>query len=113
MTIFAFKQKTHEEVVNIINDKIPIKLNNNEDLVTRVHNRYPMVSKAEVALVVKSAFEVIRDCIILGKTINLHSIIVGMSLSFSFIKNKNKRKKRKTHVVMKLMTPKHLRTNNE
>ena len=67
ITPFFFKEHTHQEVVDDLNDQYPISLKHNEDLINRVHARYPLLDKFEVGVIVKAVFASFRDLLVLGK----------------------------------------------
>lgn len=104
---FRYKNKTHREVYEIINKKLPISLKNNEDLINRVHERYPILSKTEISIVVKAIFSALRELLILGKIVNIRTILAYMRLSFN--KAVFKKKKTQVSVKIKLHTPDELR----
>ena len=67
---YRFRNRSHQSMVDEINDDIPISLNHCQDLVGRVCDRYPYLPKYEVAIIIKATFATIRDLLILGKTLN-------------------------------------------
>lgn len=85
---FHFKNISHQEMVDLLNKDLPINIKYNEDLVNRIHAKYPFVSKVDVAIVVKTIFQSIRDLLVLGKIINFHNLFFNTKLYF-FDYNKN------------------------
>jgi hypothetical protein len=79
---FKFKDLSHQEVVDLLNDENPVNLKYNEDLINRVHARYPLVDKTQVSIVVKSIFQSFRDLLILGKVLNFNNLFFDMKLHF-------------------------------
>ena len=79
---FAFKDQTHQQMVDELNDNYPISLKNNEDLVNRVHARYPLLDKSEVGIIVKSVFASFRDLLVLGKVLNFNNLFFDAKLHF-------------------------------
>lgn len=79
---FWFSNKSHQEVVDIFNDQYPIDLRYNEDLVNRVHKRYPILDKSSIALSIRSIFETIRDLLFLGKILNFHNLFFDTKMFF-------------------------------
>jgi hypothetical protein len=49
---FDFKDMTHQQMVDYLNENHPISLKHNEDLVNRVFARYPVLDKSEVGIII-------------------------------------------------------------
>ena len=79
---FYFKDLSHEEVVEILNNDLPINLRNNESLINRVHSRYPLISKLEVSIIVKAIFQSFRDFLVLEKVLNFNGLFFDTKLLF-------------------------------
>ena len=79
---FAFKDLSHQEVVDLLNTDHPINLKYNEDLVNRVYDRYPLVSKVQVAIIVTAIFQSFRDLLVLGKVLNFNNLFFNAKLHF-------------------------------
>lgn len=79
---FSFKYMTHQQMVDYLNENYPISLKHNEDLVERVHARYPLLDKSEVGIIVKAVFASFRDLLILGKVLNFNSLFFDTKLYF-------------------------------
>jgi hypothetical protein len=79
---FYFKEASHEEVSNLIDNELPINLKYNEDLINRIHQRYPIISKSEIAFIVKTIFQSFRELLILGDIINFHNVFFNTKLYF-------------------------------
>ena len=60
----------------------PITLSKHPDLVDRIYNRYPLVNKIEIALVVLATFEVMRNLFLSGCIINLHRFFNAFRVHF-------------------------------
>lgn len=104
---FNFKNLSHQEMVDLVNKELPISLKYNEDLINRIHEKYPIVNKSEIALVAKTIFQSIRELLILGKIINLHSLFFDTKLYF-FESNKDGYKT--TKLKVKATTSPNLKT---
>ena len=63
-----------KEVLDTMASERPIKLIYNEDLLNRIHNRYPTLTKTEITLIVKAIFEEIRYAIFSNKIIRIYKI---------------------------------------
>jgi hypothetical protein len=86
---FAFKNKSHRQVLDILNKEIPIQLNNVDLLINNIHMRYPLISKAEISLIVMATFQSFRDFLVMGKILNFKKIFFGIKLFFSCIRTKH------------------------
>lgn len=65
---------------DLLNSLQPITLPKHPDIVERIYNKYPYVSRVEIALVVLTFFEVLRDLLLKGRTIILYPFITGFKL---------------------------------
>ena len=79
---FAFKDMTNQQMVDELNEKYPISLKNNEELVNRVYDRYPLLDKSEVGIIIKAVFSSFRDLLILGKVLNFNNLFFDTKLHF-------------------------------
>jgi len=79
---FAFKDMTHQQMVDHLNDNYPISLKHNEDLVNRVYARYPLLDKSEVGIIIKAVFASFRDLLVLGKVMNFNNLFFDAKLHF-------------------------------
>ena len=79
---YHFRNKTNQQVVDELNIEIPINLKYNENLVNRIHARYPVIDKSEVGIIVKSVFQSIRDLWILGNVLNFNNLFLHAKLHF-------------------------------
>ena len=79
---FAYKNLTHKQVVALVNEEFPISLRKNEDLINRIYERYPIIEKAEIAIIVKAIFSSIRDNLILGRLLRFREFIGDVHLHF-------------------------------
>lgn len=67
----------------LVAGKLPISLANLGSLIDRVYARYPLVEKHMVVNVIKEAFEVIRERLIVGETVHLDGIVESIRLYFN------------------------------
>ena len=79
---FHFKDMTHQQMADHLNENHPISLRHNEDLINRVHARYPVLDKSEVGIIVKAVFASFRDLLVLGKILNFNSLFFDTKLHF-------------------------------
>jgi hypothetical protein len=79
---FYFQDQSHQQVVDYFNKSYPISLKNNQDLVERVYQRYPLIDKSEVGIIIKAVFSSFRDLLILGKVLNFNKLFFDCKLHF-------------------------------
>lgn len=85
---FSFKDLTHQQMVDLLNLEYPISLKYNEDLINRIHARYPLINKSQVSIIVTSIFQSLRDFLILGKVLNFNNLFFDTKLLvFSHLRN--------------------------
>ena len=77
---FYFKDNTNNSITNkefntILDKDIPITLINNIDLVDRVHSRYPLLDKTDIAIIIKTVFESIRESLVICKNLSFKEFI--------------------------------------
>lgn len=73
---------TNQEMVDHLNDQHPVSLKYNEDLVNRIYQRYPLLNKSEVGIIVKAIFTSFRDLLVLGKVLNFNNLFFNVKLHF-------------------------------
>jgi hypothetical protein len=69
-------------MVDLLNEELPVKLKYNEDLVNRVHKRYPYLDKTSVSIIVRGIFQSLRDLLILGKVLNFNKLFFDTKFHF-------------------------------
>jgi hypothetical protein len=79
---FFFKDLSHKEILDQINNDYPVNLKHNEDLVSRIHARYPLINKTETSIIVTAVFQSFRDLMILGKVLNFNKLFFNTKLHF-------------------------------
>lgn len=79
---FYFRDLSHQQVVDLLNKEYPISLKCNEDLIDRIHQRYPLINKSEIGIIVKAVFSSFRDLLILGKILNFNNLFFDTKLLF-------------------------------
>lgn len=77
-----YYSKPYQEIVDIINKELPISLKYNEDLVNRIHEKYPLISKAETAVIVKGVFQTMRDVLVSNQILHVASVFCHVKLKF-------------------------------
>ena len=85
----VYKDKTKYEMMLLINKEFPVAASKN--LVDRVANRYPFISKKEVEEIINLSMEGLRDFLILGFVVDITGYFNNMRLrvtkNFNFIVN--------------------------
>lgn len=79
---FHFKNLTHQQMVDLLNEENPVNIKYNEALVNRVYARYPLIQKSEVSLIMKSLFQSMRDLLVLGRVLNFNNLFFDTKLHF-------------------------------
>jgi hypothetical protein len=79
---FYFKEITNQELVELLNREYPIKIQNNEDLIDRIHARYPLINKTEISIIVRAVFQSFRDLLVLGKVLSFNNLFFDAKLHF-------------------------------
>jgi|SRR5579885_1331239 len=79
---YYFKEVDRQEMVDQLNRELPVNVKFNEDLVDRIHARYPLLDKTEISVIVKSVFQSIRDLLVLGKVLNFNTLFFDTKLHF-------------------------------
>lgn len=100
---FFFKEAN---INDKLNTTLPINIKHLESLIERVHKRYPLIEKSEVAIIVKMTFESFRELLVSGCILNFNKFVFNMKLYFFKATNK-------PAVKMKLTTPPPIRTHND
>lgn len=77
-----FFTKDEKDVVDIVNKNFPINLKN-YDVVDKIYEVYSLAPKEDVALIVKTFFEVIRDNMILSYKIRFASLFNDLHFAVS------------------------------
>ncbi len=79
---YSFKDLDKQDMADILNKDLPISLRKNEDLITRIHDRYPLIDKSQISLIVKTVFQSMRELMILGKILSFHTVFFNTKLHF-------------------------------
>jgi hypothetical protein len=79
---FSFKDMSHQQMVDLVNNENPIKLKYNEDLINRVYARYPLIDKSQISIIVKAIFQSFRDLLVLGKVLNFNNLFFDAKIYF-------------------------------
>ena len=79
---YYFQEVDRQEMVDQLNRDLPVNIKYNENLVDRVHARYPLLDKTEISVIVKSVFQSIRDLLVLGKVLNFNTLFFDTKLHF-------------------------------
>lgn len=70
-----FYFKDIDKFIEELNKDFPIKLSNMEDIIEKVHLKYPLISKAEISLIIKNIFLSLRELLFRGYTMRFLGLI--------------------------------------
>lgn len=73
---------SRSDLVNLLNQELPINIKTLAPIVDRVYEKYPVIDKAEISLIILTVFEVIREFLVLGYIINFNKFLFDMKLHF-------------------------------
>ena len=79
---YYFREVDHQGMADQLNRDLPVNIKYNEDLVDRIHARYPLLDKTQISIIVKSVFQSIRDLLVLGKVLNFNTLFFDTKLHF-------------------------------
>lgn len=105
---FFFKDKTHQQIIDDINEDMPVKLKYNEDLINRISARYPLITKSQISIIVEVVFRSFRELLVSGNILNFHNLFFNVKLYFY---NYTKRGYKFPRLKVKATTPPKLRKN--
>ena len=86
------------DIVQEMNEQLPIGLKYMENLIERVHLRYPLIDKTEIVLIIKTTYETMRELLALGCCLNFNKLFFDTWLFFYL-------KKHRPCVRVKITTP--------
>lgn len=79
---FFFKELERNDVANLVNKDLPINIKSLEPLINRIYERYPIIDKTQISIIVKTTFETLRELLVLGHILNLNKLAFDMKLHF-------------------------------
>lgn len=100
---FWFKDQTNKQVADGLNRNHPITIAHNKDLLDRVHARYPLLERKQVAYIIKNVFTSFRELLIMGKI--LHVLEIGRDWRMTFTLLHRKAGVILSKVKIKITTP--------
>lgn len=106
---YFFKDLDHKEMIEDLNNNFPVNLSYSEDIINRIHLRYPILSKTDISLIVKAVFQSIRDLLFLGKILNFNTLFFDTKLLVFAHRRKGVTF---PSVKVKISTPSQFRENN-
>jgi len=71
-----------EDLVDDIRSKLPINIKKLENIIDRIHEKYPLIDKTEVAIIVKAIFETMRELLIQKRQININNFFNSMKFYY-------------------------------
>ena len=69
-----------KEIVSQVNSNLPLNLKHISNWIDRIHQQYPIVSKTDIAIIVKTFFESIRELTVSGAQININKYISDVKI---------------------------------
>src|SRR5574337_1640130 len=87
---FFFKNLTHQQMVDKLNQEYPVNIKYNERLVNRVYTRYPLINKSEVSFIIRAVFQSLRDLLVLGNVLNFNGLFFDTKLHFFVHRRENR-----------------------
>jgi hypothetical protein len=79
---FFFKDLEKDELVSQIDRDLPLNLKKLEPFIERIYNRYPLISKPQIVIIVKATLQAIRELLLLGYVLNIHRFVFDMKMLF-------------------------------
>jgi len=79
---FDFKDLTKQEMLDLINKELPINIKKLEPIINRIYEKYPVIEKADISLIVKTAFELFREYLIMGYIMTFQKFLFDIRLYF-------------------------------
>ena len=89
-----------------IQERFPVSIKFIQNILTRIHEQYPLADRTTIAVVVKAFFELLRQSLIEGKVITLEGYFTKFQLGVSY-RQLNGRSQPRLRV--KMNTPRGLR----
>lgn len=110
-----FYTSSEEDYISQVNSLLPVTLKYNADLIERVHARYPLLKKTEIALILTTFISVFRECLLRSHLMDFHNIFSVYIYAFDRYKNAIKEKFKGADPVIKfkVLTPRKLRKIHE
>lgn len=84
-----------------IDQKLPISMENITHIIDRVAARYSAIDKAQVAIIVRSFFKMLRKILFTGDSISFRGIFTNMKLHYF---SRQRKEKLRHYVKVKLGT---------
>jgi len=94
---FQYRDLDNEEIAKIFDLEYPIKLKNSS-LIDRIHARYPIIPKSQIALIVKTCLDTLRFQLIIGSIISIKGFMHNIRIRFLKYHLKEKSKHTNRHI---------------
>jgi hypothetical protein len=85
---------TDQELIDLFDEVYPINLKGHEDLINHIFQKYPYVSKVDIALIVRASLNVCRDQYLIGNNLKfpgitggLHMLLIPVKRSYRTLQN--------------------------
>lgn len=80
-----------QKLIQYLNDRYPISIRELEPIISRIHKKIPALKKYEVAIIIRTFFEVLRECVIFGYIIKINGFLPHFSILLFSKLRKNKK----------------------
>jgi hypothetical protein len=80
---YWFKKMDRFQMVELVNKEHPISLIHFEKLIDRISDRYPLLPKTKIVQIIQTAFETMREMLIVGHHLAITGIAKRMKLYFT------------------------------
>jgi nucleoid DNA-binding protein len=96
----TFKEPA-EDVVKEVSSLFPIKLGKSYNIIDSIHEKYPFISKTEIALIVKTFFEAFREVVFSGGEVGFSGLFSHAKMTVNAANS----------IKMQVSTPRSIRKN--
>lgn len=97
-----YKNLTLDQLIDQVNQCLPINLSDKFSLIEQIHEKYPLVDKKDISITVKAFFDVLRESLLSGDIIHFNKTFSSMKLHIYKYHRDNKDH---ISVKVKLSTP--------
>lgn len=84
---FYYENMTHSQFVDMIDREFPISLKYNANLINRIQARYPILTKSQIAIIVKALFLAIRRIILMGDYLTIYGLVIQLHMFLYYWKD--------------------------
>ena len=70
------------EILSLLNKDYPIDINKLSPIIDVLHEKYPLISKTDITIIVKSIIESLRDLLIMGHIISVDNFFNDLKFHY-------------------------------